>query len=48
MKNSLKKIGLLNEFIASYNPLKIYESEKKIMLNSSTVSGQYFWLFWVE
>jgi len=41
-EKQLEKIGLLNEFIASYNLLKIYESEKKIMLNSSTVSGQYF------
>jgi len=41
-EKQLEKIGLLNEFIASYNLLKIYESEKKITLNSSTVSGQYF------
>lgn len=38
----LERIGLLNEFIASYNVLKIYESNDKIVLNSSTVSGQYF------
>ena len=38
----LEKIGLLNEFIASYNILKIYESNEKVMLNSSTIAGQYF------
>jgi len=41
-EKQLEKIGLLNEFIASYNILKIYESNEKIVLNSSTVSGQYF------
>lgn len=38
----LEKIGLLNEFIASYNILKIYESNEKIKLYSSNVAGQYF------
>lgn len=41
-EKQLEKIGLLNEFIASYNILKIYESNEKIVLNSSTISGQYF------
>lgn len=41
-EKQLEKIGLLNEFIASYNLLKNYENEDKIKLNSSTVSGQYF------
>ncbi|NLD47887.1 MAG: DNA repair protein [Clostridiaceae bacterium] len=41
-EKQLEKIGLLNEFISSYNVLKIYESNDKIVLNSSTVSGQYF------
>jgi len=41
-EKQLEKIGLLNEFIASYNILKIYESNEKITLNSSTISGQYF------
>lgn len=41
-EKQLEKIGLLNEFIASYNILKVYESNEKITLNSSTVSGQYF------
>ena len=41
-EKQLERIGLLNEFIASYNILKIYESNDKIVLNSSTVSGQYF------
>lgn len=38
----LEKIGLLNEFISSYNILKIYEKDNKILLNSSVASGQYF------
>lgn len=41
-EKQLEKIGLLNEFIASYNVLKIYESNEKIKFNSSTVTGQYF------
>ncbi len=41
-ERQLEKIGLLNEFIASYNILKIYESNNKIALDSSTVAGQYF------
>ena len=41
-EKQLEKIGLLNEFISSYNILKIYESNDKIVLNSSTISGQYF------
>lgn len=38
----LEKIGLLNEFIASYSILKIYEDNEKITFNSTTISGQYF------
>ena len=41
-EKQLEKIGLLNEFIASYNVLKVYEKDEKIILNSSTASGQYF------
>lgn len=41
-EKQLEKIGLLNEFIASYNVLKIYEDNEKIKLDSSTISGQYF------
>jgi len=41
-EKQLEKIGLLNEFIASYNILKIYESNEKVTLNSSTIAGQYF------
>ncbi len=41
-EKQLEKIGLLNEFIASYNILRIYESNDKIVINSSTVAGQYF------
>ena len=41
-EKQLEKIGLLNEFIASYNILKIYESNDKIVLNSSSIAGQYF------
>ena len=38
----LEKIGLLNEFISSYNLLKQHESENKITLDSSSKSGQFF------
>jgi len=41
-EKQLEKIGLLNEFIASYNILKIYESNERITLNSSPIAGQYF------
>lgn len=41
-ERQLEKIGLLNEFISSYNLLKIHESQEKLKLNSSSVSGQYF------
>jgi len=41
-EKQLEKIGLLNEFISSYNLLKIHESQEKIKFNSPTVSGQYF------
>lgn len=40
-KKQLEKIGLLNEFIASYSILKIYEDNEKITLNTTTISGQY-------
>jgi len=42
-EKQLEKIGLLNEFIASYNLLKIYESNEKITFNASTAAGQYFY-----
>ena len=41
-EKQLEKISLLNEFIASYNILKIYEDNDKIKLNSSYAAGQYF------
>lgn len=41
-EKQLEKIGLLNEFIASYNVLKIYESSEKLTLNSSSKTGHYF------
>ncbi len=41
-EKQLEKIGLLNEFIASYSILKIYEDNEKITLNTTTISGQYF------
>lgn len=41
-EKQLEKIGLLNEFISSYNILKVYEKDDRISLNSSSVSGQYF------
>jgi len=42
-EKQLEKIGLLNEFIASYNLLKIYENNEKITFDSSTAAGQYFY-----
>lgn len=41
-EKQLEKIGLLNEFISSYNILKIYENNEKMVLDSSSVAGQYF------
>lgn len=41
-KQQLEKIGLLNEFISSYNLLRVYEQENKININSSAAAGQYF------
>ena len=41
-EKQLEKIGLLNEFISSYNLLKMHENENKIKLTSSSHSGQYF------
>lgn len=38
----LEKIGLLNEFIASYNLLKAHESENKIKFSSPEQAGAYF------
>lgn len=38
----LEKIGLLNEFIASYNLLKSHESENKIKFSSPEQAGAYF------
>ena len=38
----LEKIGLLNEFISSYNVLKMYEAQERIKLDSSSKAGQYF------
>jgi len=41
-KPQLEKIHMLNEFISTYKLLKLQEKESKIVLNSSTVSGEYF------
>jgi len=41
-EKQLEKIGLLNEIIASYNVLKIYEDNEKITLVLSSKAGQYF------
>ena len=41
-KTQLEKIHMLNEFISTYKLLKLQEKESKIVLNSSTVSGEYF------
>jgi len=38
----LEKIGLLNEFISSYNVLKMHEEQERIKLDSSLKAGQYF------
>ena len=38
----LMKIGLLNEFISTYNLLKIYEGKNQLNMNSSSISGKYF------
>lgn len=41
-EKQLGKIGLLNEFISSYNVLKLQEDEQKVKLDSSTAAGRYF------
>ena len=41
-KQQLEKIHVLNEFISTYKLLKLQEKENKIVLNSSTVAGEYF------
>jgi DNA repair protein RadC len=41
-RQQLDKISQLNEFIASYNILKMYEKDNKLTLNSSNAAGQYF------
>lgn len=41
-EKQLQKIGLLNEFIASYNLLKSHESENKIKISSPEQAGAYF------
>ncbi|NJD01811.1 MAG: DNA repair protein [Ruminiclostridium sp.] len=41
-EKQLEKIGLLNEFISTYNLLKIYEGENKLKMNSTATAGQYF------
>ncbi len=41
-EKQLQKIGLLNEFIASYNLLKSHESENKIKITSPEQAGAYF------
>lgn len=41
-EKQLQKIGLLNEFIASYNLLKSHESENKIKISSPEQAGTYF------
>lgn len=38
----LEKIGLLKEFIASYNILKINESNEKLKLDKTNMAGKYF------
>lgn len=41
-EKQLQKIGLLNEFIASYNLLKEYESENKIKITSPEKAAAFF------
>ena len=41
-EKQLEKLGLLNEFICSYNLLRNHENENKISLDSSGQSGKYF------
>lgn len=41
-EKQLQKIGLLNEFIASYNLLKVHESENKIKFSSPKEASDYF------
>lgn len=41
-EKQLQKIGMLNEFISSYNLLKVHEGDEKVKFNSSTAAGQYF------
>ena len=41
-EKQLEKIGLLNEFISSYNVLKMREAQERIKLDSSYTAGQYF------
>ena len=41
-KQQLEKISLLNEFISTYRLLKLQEKDNKIVLNSSSVAGEYF------
>lgn len=41
-EKQLEKIGLLNEFISTYNLLKVYEGENKLKISSTVTAGQYF------
>lgn len=41
-EKQLQKIGLLNEFIASYNLLKEYESENKMKITSPEQAAAFF------
>jgi DNA repair protein RadC len=41
-EKQLEKISLLNEFISSYNILKLYESQERLKLDASSKAGQYF------
>ena len=41
-KPQLERINMLNEFISTYKLLKMQEKENKIVLSSSSLSGEYF------
>lgn len=41
-EKQLEKIGMLNEFMASYNILRMNEEERRIKFQSPTDAGEYF------
>jgi DNA repair protein RadC len=41
-KQQLEKIHVLNEFISTYKLLKLQENMNKLVMNASSVAGEYF------